>query len=484
MEKVMRAFALAAATTLALETAGSQAVKQNVSKPAAGPQKPFVVPTFTVDTLPNGLRFAVLENHEVPIVVVRIPVPASGPFGISYVDPAGKEGAWGMLQALLHEGTTTRTAAQIRDEIEDLGLDASDPVAPIFGAFSFNASRSTWQDGVALYGDMLMNGAIPADAFKRLQESYATGVFGRPSGPRQAQMAAMRATFGQSSPFARFPSGETVKAITRDDLLALQSSYLRPQNFLVVIGGDVTRAEARAALTKTLGTWQRGGQTFVPPTISVTAQLPQTTIYLVDAPGSNQASILGIQPVPGRDTPDGAAMQLVANALGEGTAITGRMGTAFRGERGLSYSPTISATWRPAGEPALLTETIPVASANADTAVMELVRVLRDVRSTKPITDAEFESARAYAIGRLPRALEALDQTTQTAVMTVLRDRLSPSFYNDWVKRMSALTGADVRAAAAKYIDPDHMAIAVIGDRSKIEAALRATGIPVVIVDR
>src|SRR4051812_43807601 len=106
----MRFIGVAVATALGSAVA-AQTPTTGLPRPTAGPLKPFVVPTFTVDTLPNGLRFAVLENHEVPLVVVRIPVPAGGPFGVSYVDPIGKEGAWGMLQALLHEGTTTRTAA-------------------------------------------------------------------------------------------------------------------------------------------------------------------------------------------------------------------------------------------------------------------------------------------------------------------------------------------------------------------------------------
>jgi predicted Zn-dependent peptidase len=66
--------------------------------------------------------------------------------------------------------------------------------------------------------------------------------------------------------------------------------------------------------------------------------------------------------------------------------------------------------------------------------------------------------------------------------MTALRDRLPPTYLNDWIKRVNALTLPAVQAAATKYLDPEHMPIIVIGERAKIEAALRATGIPVVVV--
>jgi predicted Zn-dependent peptidase len=69
-----------------------------------------------------------------------------------------------------------------------------------------------------------------------------------------------------------------------------------------------------------------------------------------------------------------------------------------------------------------------------------------------------------------------------STVLASIRDRVPPTYLNSWVKRIDAMTLSDVQAAASKYLDADHMTIVVIGDRAKIEAPLRATGIPVVIV--
>ena len=80
-----------------------------------------------------------------------------------------------------------------------------------------------------------------------------------------------------------------------------------------------------------------------------------------------------------------------------------------------------------------------------------------------------------------PGSVERLDVFTNNVLGTI-RDRLPEGYLNNRIARINALTLADVRAAAAKYLDPDHMVIAVAGDRARIEASLRATGIPVVIV--
>ncbi len=36
------------------------------------------------------------------------------------------------------------------------------------------------------------------------------------------------------------------------------------------------------------------------------------------------------------------------------------------------------------------------------------------------------------------------------------------------------MTAADVQRAARRYIDPDHFAIVVVGDRAQIEAGIKA----------
>ncbi len=49
---------------------------------------------------------------------------------------------------------------------------------------------------------------------------------------------------------------------------------------------------------------------------------------------------------------------------------------------------------------------------------------------------------------------------------------------------MNAVTKDDVVRVAQKYIDPDHLAIVIVGDRAKIEAPLAATKIaPIVRLD-
>jgi zinc protease len=65
-----------------------------------------------------------------------------------------------------------------------------------------------------------------------------------------------------------------------------------------------------------------------------------------------------------------------------------------------------------------------------------------------------------------------------------VRDRLAPDFLQRYATGVTAVSANDVAAAAAKYVDADHLVIVVTGDRKVLEPALRAANLaPVVVVD-
>src|SRR5206468_10443535 len=47
-------------------------------------------------------------------------------------------------------------------------------------------------------------------------------------------------------------------------------------------------------------------------------------------------------------------------------------------------------------------------------------------------------------------------------------------YYDHYVDRINAITAADVQRVARQYIDPDHFDIVVVGDKSQIEAGIKA----------
>lgn len=447
------------------------------ARPTPGPAAVFVFPKIVTQTLPNGLLLAIVENHELPIVAVRF-----GFRGGTFLDAPGKEGGWTLMLNSLREGTTSRTGPAIAERAADFGTPIVwSPAAPLLGAPSFTTVRSAFPPLIELVADMLVNPTLPADAVRRLQTAQAAGA-ARPSQGTLAARTFAAQLYGADHQYARFSTDSSVRSLSRDDLVKLQTTYLRPQNTVVVVAGDITVPEARAAVEKAFSSWERGGTTIESAIPAPPAYVAPTTIFLRDQPNAPLSLIIGGQVVPSRGTAGVAPIEAVDAILG-GASGGSRMFQAFRVDRGLSYSPSMSIDWRPEPQIATWRGIATVAPAKTDSAVMEWLRVLRDAHGDRPLTTTELEFSRKNLVGALPANLETVVQIANSTLM-VLQARLPESFYNDHVRRMNSLTLTEVQAAAAKYLDPDHTVIVVVGDRAKIEAPLRATGIPVVIVDR
>jgi zinc protease len=455
------------------------------SRPEVPPAKPFVYPVATTDSLPNGLHFAVIENHEIPLVVVQTTLAGVGPLGISYLDAPGKAGTIGLMLATLREGTTTRSGSQISDEVLDLGTDMrfTSTGNGSFTSPGFVAPHSTWKPSLALLADVLMNPTFPPPSFDKVKSQLSVALDRLPAISIVNRIVYGR-LFGVESPNDQFATSVTLAGISREDIVAARNEYLHPQNMTVVLVGDITLNEARRAVGSAFGSWPRGGTTVAPVVQPAPAAPAPTTIYLKDNPGVSLSWMDAGQLVPGRDSPDAAAVSVLSSLLGNFTVSTGsRVYTAFRTERGLSYGPNTILQQSPFGEAAPLVMQASIPQALMDTAVLVTVKVVRDLQRDRPATASEVEFAKSNLIGRIPGATERLESIATTTTSSI-RDRLPPAYLNNWIQRVGTLTLAEVQAAAARYLDPDHLAIVVVGDRAKLEAPLRATGIPVVIVDK
>jgi len=450
-------------------------------KPEVPPAKQVVYPKVTLDSLANGLRFAVVENHELPLVVVQTAFAGSGPVGSSYLDAADKAGEWALMLMMLREGSATRTIAQINDEALDMGTELRFTAPLTFSPPWFRAARSTWKPSLALMADVIMNPTFPEASFTRVKSQLA-GTLDRIPATTIINRVMYGRLYGGEGPYSHFATSASLASVTRDDLVALKDNYLRPQNTTLVIAGDVTVAEVRAAMQSSFGSWPRGGRTVSSMTPSAPSSSAPTTIYLKDSPGLAQTIVLAGLLVPGRENPDAAAIDALASVLGDFSVSAGsRVYNAFRIERGLSYSPSVQLAQRPIPEMAPLVARAQVAPTVVDTAVMMMVKVFRELRQEKPTTAGELDFSKRALLGQLPATLEQLDRVAST-VLASITDGLPANYLNTWVQRIGGLGLPEVQAAAAKYLDADHLTIAVLGDRAKVEVALRATGIPVVIV--
>ena len=198
--------------------------------------------------------------------------------------------------------------------------------------------------------------------------------------------------------------------------------------------------------------------------------------WTIDRPGAQAAVAVGHRgPVfASWDDPDRWALILLAEIL-DGPGAVSRLRSRLQLEEGLTYrvlshfDPDVVAPAadtgrsRRAGEFRVFLETAPESAAAAAGVVLEeLRRVRRDL-----VHEDEIATARQSLLARLP----LLFDRAETIAGRFAEDELLGRPHSYWTRyrdRLAAVTAADVRRAARRFIEPEGVALLVIGDRAAV----------------
>jgi zinc protease len=437
-------------------------------KPASGAPVTLRIPAMQMRALKNGIKVGVLEQHEIPLVAVRVVVDAA-----PVLDPAGKSGVSALTASMLGEGTTSRTADQLAEAFADLG----NTVSPN----GFTTVTANVDSSLALLADMLLHPAFPAASLERLRQNNLANIKRLRDNPQyMARRVEANVLWGAGHPYERTITEQSLGAITRDDLVAFHGKYYRPQNVKFVVSGDITPAAAVAKLEKAFGKWPAGGfksRYVIPPAKTAAAG----TVYLFDRPNSPQSILLVGAVGPARTSPDYYAIDLMNTTLGG--AFSSRLNLNLREKHGFTYGANTGFQYRLPPQPGEFIASSAVTAGKTDSALVEMMHELRDIRATRALTPDELAFAKSSETKSLPLGFETIDQIANAGV-NILRDGLPLDYYNTISGKLRAVTLAQANAAAKTYVDPSKLVIVVVGDRKEIEAGLRAAKLgPVVVVD-
>ena len=85
----------------------------------------------------------------------------------------------------------------------------------------------------------------------------------------------------------------------------------------------------------------------------------------------------------------------------------------------------------------------------------------------------ELARAKNYVSLRFPSSFETTGDIARRLEDAVIY-QLPDDYYSRYVQNIEAITAADVQRVAQKYIQPDRLAVVVVGDRKTIEPGIRA----------
>ena len=456
----MRTILLLAATPTLLLAQGVD----RAHPPQLPPSPALHLPPVQTARLPNGLEIAVVEKHEVPVVDVTLLIGAG-----SVRDPADLPGLATFTAAVLQEGAGPRGSLEIADEVAYLGARLFTSASYDGATVSLHVPKRRLGPALDLMADVVLRPTFPDSEIARQRDLRRSQILQQRDQPvAMASIAFSAVLYGATHPYGRPLNGTEVStaALNRSRVAQFYQAYYRPNNARVLVVGDVTLREAQALLARRFGAWAAGDVPAVEE-MAAPAAAPRT-IYLVDKPGAAQ-SVFRIGEVGvSRATPDYFAITVLNTILGG--PFTSRLNQNLRETHGYTYGASSQFSMRRMAGPFIATSS--VVTAKTDSSLIEFMKELRRIRD-ETVPAAELDKAKAYITLRLPGQFE----TTAGAAAQfreLLLYGLPLDYYASYIPQLNAVTAADVQRVARQYLDPDHFAIVVVGDRSQIATGLEA----------
>ncbi|HZT76246.1 MAG TPA: pitrilysin family protein [Vicinamibacterales bacterium] len=466
-------FLIASAIAIGVTVAAQQPPDRS-HPPQPGPAPTLHLPAIQKQKLSNGLPVWIVEMHKVPVAQLNL-VVLSG----TSDDPAGKYGAASMTAAMLAEGAGSRTSLELADAIDFLGADLGATAGVDASTVRLHVPVARLADALPIMGDVAERPTFPNDELERLRQQRLTSILEARDEPATiAAVTFSRVLYGREHRYGTMQMGtaSTIKSMTTADLKGFYASAFRPDNAVLLAVGDLNAATLMPQLEKAFGAWKAAGAAHAPTKLAEIAEPGARQIYLVDKPGAAQSQIrIGWIGVP-RSTPDYFPIQVMNTILGG--SFSSRLNMNLREQHGYTYGAGSGFDYRRAAGPF-------AASAGVQTdktadALKEFFNELNGIR--KPVPTEELERAKNYVALRYPSAFETtgdMSRRLEDAIVYHLPD----DYFANYVQHIQAVSAADVQRVADKYIQPDKFAVVVVGDRSKIEAPIKALNLgPITIL--
>lgn len=426
--------------------------------------------------LRNGIEVVLAERHEIPVVQLQLQ------FDAGYAaDLGARLGTASFTMSMLDQGAGRRSALELAAAIEAEGAQISAGAGLDTASVSLSALTDRLDPSLALFADVVLRPQLADSEIERVRRQWLAGIAQEKTRPQAVALRLLPPLlYGEGHayaiPFTGSGTVESISALTRDDLVAFQRDWLRPDNAKIIVVGNTTLAEIVPLLDKHLGNWQAPATPLPAKNIATVARPAAPRVYLVDQPGAVQANILAGLLV--NSTADDEALDFdIANGVLGGT-FTSRINMNLREEKGWSYGARSSASSAKGQRPWIVSA--PVQIDRTAESIQELQRELVEFTGERPATGDEVDKIRVNRIRGRPGSFE-----TAAAVLGAISGIVSYGWPDDHVlreqDRIEAMTVEQVRAAAGT-IDPNAMTWVIVGDLSKIEEPVRALGLGEVVV--
>jgi len=435
--------------------------------PGPGPAPEVSFDDFGRFELSNGLRVVLAQRSAVPVVNMRMLINAG-----YAADQFSQPGTANLAMDMLDEGTKSRTALEISDELSLLGATLESGSNLDVSTVSMSALKEKLGPSLELFADVILNPTFPEEDYLRLQKQQLAAIAQEKVQPvGMALRVFPKLLYGEghaySMPLTGSGTEQSVMQIDTESLKVFHRTFFKPNNATLVVVGDATQSELRPLLEKQFKRWKSGD---VPQkNIEFVGSRSEPTVYLVDRPESEQSVIFAGHVAPPKNNDEEIAIEAMNEVLGG--SFNARINMNLREDKHWSYGARSLLIDAEGQRPFLVYA--PVQTDKTSESMAEIHRETSEIRGERPPTPDEVLRAKDKSTLTLAGRWETANAVADS-LEEMVRFGLPDDYWDTYPDKVRSLSDRQISKAAADVVQPDGMVWVVVGDRAKIEEGIRA----------
>ena len=442
-------------------------------KPLPGINPSVELPAIWDTSLANNVRVLAVPNSETPTVTIR------ATFAMGQRDePAGKAGLTALTTSLMREATLDHTAAEFAEELERIGASVSVGSGSYQTTVTVNTLTKHLDKAMSLMMERTLKPAFTEEDFDRIKSQTIEGLLASRKTPQGLAGRAINSVlYGSTHPLSYPADGlpSSVETITLEDVKAYYAAHFPAHLTGITVSASLPQADIISAL-EGFAALDVAEAYRVP--IEAMPEIEGRTLFLVNMEGAAQSSLRTGQPSIKYDALGDYYKAGLAN-FNLGGTFNSRINLNLREDKGYTYGARSGFNGgQEFGSFRVSTEV------NKDATAASVTEVINELESyaADGMNEEEYDYMRS-AIGQR----DALQYETPGRKLGLLGNILRydlPLNYRTQQNNILKETDREVlNTLVNTLIQPENMAIVVVGDEATIREELEGLGMPIKKLD-
>ncbi|RPI24115.1 MAG: insulinase family protein [Acidobacteria bacterium] len=423
--------------------------------PEGGTPKDFKLPQKAVFKLDNGFSATLVPYGMLPKVAISVYVRSG-----NVNESANQVWLADVTGDLLKEGTKSRTAQKVAEEIAGMGGTIAVTVGPDQTTISTDVLSEFAPRAIELLSDVCRNPLLPESELKRIKNDRLRQLSITKTTPDSITLERFRQLLYPGHPYGRlFPTTEMLEGYTIQDVRDFYAKNFGAVRARVYVCGQFERSAVEQAIRKSFEGWDKGSD----PVQNVPATTAKRQFEVIDRPGSEQSTVYLGLPVIAPGSRDYIPL-VVTNSL-LGGSFGSRITSNIREQKGYTYSPysSVSSRYRDA-------YWAQFASISTNVTAPALTEIFHEIDrlQAEPPSVEELKGIQNYLAGTF-----VLQNSSRTGIISQLAflalHGLPDDYLTGYVKAVHSVKPEDVRRIAQTYLRDQDMTLVVTGDKSKMD---------------